>query len=121
MLITCPQCLTNYDVPPVLEETGQKVKCVKCGCVWEIDDGTVEPEAEDLPDFDDEAAAFDPAPVPEIGEPDIPMPAFQDFFKPPEKKNRIFLNGSALCISSACSALPLQFICFSSVPPCARR
>ena len=92
MLITCPQCLTNYDVPPVLEETGQKVKCVKCGCVWEIDDGTVEPEAEDLPDFDDEAAAFDPAPVPEIGEPDIPMPAFQDFFKPPEKKEPDFFK-----------------------------
>lgn len=90
MLITCPQCLTNYDVPSVLEETGQKVKCVKCGCVWEIDDATVEPEAEDLPNFDDEAIAFDPAPAAEIGEPDIPMPAFQDFFKPPEKKEPDF-------------------------------
>lgn len=92
MLITCPQCLTNYDVPSVLEETGQKVKCVKCGCVWEIDDDAVEPEAEDLPGFADDTIDFNPAPASETGESDIPMPSFQDFFKPQEKKEPAFLK-----------------------------
>ena len=89
MLITCPQCLTNYDIPPALEETGQKVRCFKCGCVWEIDDGTPLPEPEDQPGFDDDAAVFDPPP-PE--EPDISLTAFQDFFKQPEKKDPSFLK-----------------------------
>ena len=92
MLITCPQCLTNYDVPLVFEETGQKVRCVKCGCVWEIDNGNVEPETEDLPDFDSDIITSDINPRPEINEQDIPFPTFQDFFNPPEKKEVSFLK-----------------------------
>lgn len=94
MLITCPQCLTNYDVPLVLEETGQKVKCAKCGCVWEIDNGNIEPEPEDLPEFNqEEDLSFDPLPAPEIEDPDLSsLSAFQDFLKQPEKKTPSFLK-----------------------------
>ncbi len=90
MLITCPQCKTQYDVPLVSQTTGQKVKCVKCGCVWETDDNTNTFDARDLPDFINEKIVADP--LSETEEIDIPMPMFQDFFKPPEKKKPEFLK-----------------------------
>ena len=94
MLITCPQCLTNYDVPFVLEETGQKVKCAKCGCVWEIDNGNVKPEPENLPNLDENADfGFEFLPRPEIKEPNpASLTAFQDFLKQSEKKSPVFLK-----------------------------
>ena len=92
MLITCPQCSTNYDVPSILEETGQKVKCVKCGCVWEIDNAEIDPEPEDLPDFDQNIQMDAPLFTPQIEDPDLSLTAFQDFFKPPEKKAPDFLK-----------------------------
>ncbi len=41
MLITCPQCHTKYNVPFSLENPEQKVKCVKCGCIWNTSDQTI--------------------------------------------------------------------------------
>ena len=41
MLITCPQCHTKYNVPFSLENPEQKVKCVKCGCIWNTSGQTI--------------------------------------------------------------------------------
>lgn len=50
MLITCPQCLTTYDIPDAAREENAQFRCVKCGCVWGIDDDVVAPAPEDAPD-----------------------------------------------------------------------
>lgn len=97
MLITCPQCGTEYNVPDSLKETGLPVRCARCGNVWET--GTAEPapesapepapESDPAPDFETDDADFflrPPAPAPVIEESDIPLTAFQDFLKQPEKK-----------------------------------
>ena len=44
MLITCPQCLTTYDIPDAAREEGAQFRCVKCGCVWGIDGDAPDPE-----------------------------------------------------------------------------
>lgn len=100
MLITCPQCGTEYNVPDSLKETGLPVRCARCGNVWETKtsepepDGKPEsePEIPPAPDFETDAAGDGdfflqpPAPAPVIEESDIPLTAFQDFLKQPEKK-----------------------------------
>lgn len=92
MLITCPQCKTQYNVPLASETTGQKVKCVKCGCIWETDGKATFFETENLPDFVNETISFNAHTDSGNEEDDIPMPTFQDFFKPPEKKEPDFLK-----------------------------
>lgn len=100
MLITCPQCGTEYNVPDSLKETGLPVRCARCGNVWEtgtaepepLPESAPQPEPDPSPDFETDAAgACDfflqpPAPAPVIDESDIPLTAFQDFLKQPEKK-----------------------------------
>ena len=76
MLLTCPKCLTTYDVPSVAEKPDQKVRCLKCGHVWE-------PASEDI--LDPLAICLSlpqSAPVAD----DDPPPSFQDFFQPPPVK-----------------------------------
>ncbi len=101
MLITCPQCGTEYNVPDSLKETGLPVRCARCGNVWEtgtaepepLPESAPQPEPDSASDFaaDDTAGDGDfflqpPAPAPVIDESDIPLTAFQDFLKQPEKK-----------------------------------
>ena len=35
MLITCPECKTTYNVPSIADNPEQRVRCAKCGRVWE--------------------------------------------------------------------------------------
>ncbi len=56
MLITCPQCLTTYDIPDAAREEGAQFRCMKCGCVWGIDGDDDAPDPEDSP----ETGATDP-------------------------------------------------------------
>ena len=75
MLITCPKCRTTYNVPSLAHHPDQKVRCVKCGHVWEPASDIVDPF---LIDF----ALTEPI---EKQEQAMPLPTFQDFFKEPEK------------------------------------
>ena len=83
MLITCPNCNTTYNVPSISEHPDQKVRCVKCGHIWE-------PAAEILdPLLIDLALHTDKNPEQEQ---DKPIPIFHDFFKEPEKEKTTFLK-----------------------------
>ncbi|MBR1777534.1 MAG: zinc-ribbon domain-containing protein [Alphaproteobacteria bacterium] len=82
MLITCPKCRTTYNVPSLAHHPDQKVRCVKCGHVWEPASDIVDPF---LIDF----ALTEPI---EKQEQAMPLPTFQDFFKEPEKKSGRFLK-----------------------------
>ncbi|MBO4643342.1 MAG: zinc-ribbon domain-containing protein [Alphaproteobacteria bacterium] len=82
MLITCPNCQTTYNIPAT-DDPGQKVRCVKCGHVWE----PVVKDADFLTDF-----SLTEPPKSQEQEPDISIPSFQDFFQEPEKNGNRFLK-----------------------------
>lgn len=89
MLITCPNCGTNYDIPSSADNLDQKVRCVKCGHVWEPAADTFDPLSIDLSMFNPylvENPDFNSEP-----EQDPPIPDFQKFFaKPVESKTDHF-------------------------------
>ena len=101
MLITCPNCNTTYNVPSSAEHPDQKVRCLKCGHIWD-------PAAEILdPLLIDFALLENDNPEPEP-EQEMPMPAFQNFFQEPEKDDTAFLKWlkplyfiSLFCIASS--------------------
>ena len=77
MLLTCPKCFTTYNVPSAAEKPEQKVRCLKCGHVWEPALDVIDPLTIDL--------SLPKSPSHKIIE--DPVPSFQDFFKEPEKKS----------------------------------
>ena len=78
MLITCPRCQTTYNIPLISDNPEQKVRCVKCGHVWELMTDGIDPI---LTDF---SLAQESKPT----EQELPIPSFQDLFKEPENNNR---------------------------------
>lgn len=82
MLITCPKCNTSYEVPAVIDKPDQKVRCARCGHVWEPAADVIDPLSIDLILSNISAKRKEE-----------PAPAIPDFFAPlPEKKNEDFLK-----------------------------
>jgi len=106
MLITCPKCFTTYDVPAIDDHPEQKVRCIKCGHVWEPALDVIDPLSIDLP--------LEPSFGPQT--PDIPVPSFQDFFqeKEPEKESTRFIGWlkPLYFISLVCIAVSIYLFFF---------
>lgn len=81
MLITCPECKTTYDAPSTADNPEQKVRCTKCGCVWQ-------PAAEviDIPLIDFSLQQE------EESIPETPLPAFRNYFDSPKKQDFNFIK-----------------------------
>ncbi len=77
MLLTCPKCFTTYNVPSSAGKPEQKVRCLKCGHVWEPALDVIDPLMINL--------SLPQSPSHKVVAP--PVPSFQDFFKEPEKKS----------------------------------
>lgn len=74
MLITCPKCRTNYNVPSIADNPEQKVRCVKCGHVWKPAMDMVDPVFLNFSLIDKEVEEEQKALS-------ASAPAFQEFFK----------------------------------------
>lgn len=81
MLITCPECKTTYNVPSIADNPEQRVRCAKCGRVWEPATEVIDMSLLDF-SLEKEAEKFS----------ELSMPVFQNHFSFPEKKKRDFLK-----------------------------
>jgi predicted Zn finger-like uncharacterized protein len=67
MILTCPQCATRYQVDGAqFPAEGRKVRCAKCGHVWQQDSASLQHEAA--------AAIESPEPAPVIAAPPVSPP-----------------------------------------------
>jgi predicted Zn finger-like uncharacterized protein len=65
MILTCPQCATRYETDAALfGAQGRKVRCAKCGAVWQQEPPPPPAEAEPEPAPFEEIEATPPAPSP---------------------------------------------------------
>jgi len=50
MILECPNCDTNYEIPVELPPEGRKVRCVSCQHIWQAMPASENPEAGDAPE-----------------------------------------------------------------------
>ena len=60
MILVCPECSTQYDLPSGLPEGGGKVRCTSCEHVWHATDADLIEKAEDAPAAEEGVPAVSP-------------------------------------------------------------
>lgn len=64
MLITCPDCATQFTVPDAaIKPEGRKLKCARCGHKWHFVPAGDEPSATEPPATEPPVPAFEPPPA----------------------------------------------------------